>query len=402
MSSQFSPSSGPLGLAIAGIGGFAHVVTDLALSSLDSSVRLLSVGDPAKPQHGDRVRCLEGMGVKVFADFADALRQSGVEGVWLPVPIGLHRPMCEQAFSQGRAVLCEKPLAGCVADADAMIATRDRAGLPAAVGFHDCFDPEVLRLKRRVLNGELGNLESVSVIASWPRDSAYYQRAAWTGRERFDGNWVRDNPANNALAHYLMLALFLLGGEDLTAASISGIEARAFRVRDIETFDTVSARGRVSGDSPWFGLPLDVHFTHVGEAAIQPQIALRGSKGLWLWKLAANENDLCQADRVFLGNPRAREYVLPRFVDLCRGRPQSDRPYATFETARAHTHAVEQISSSASVATVPMSACVKLESINSGEPRLTWPGLVESMIRAARRGELLPADPGLVLDNASS
>ena len=88
----------------------------------------------------------------VFARWEDLLAHPA-EAVWLPLPIPLHRPYTEQALAAGKAVLCEKPAAGCVQDLDAMQDAQSRAGLPVAIGFQDIYEPTTLALKRALLDG---------------------------------------------------------------------------------------------------------------------------------------------------------------------------------------------------------------------------------------------------------
>ncbi len=382
----------PFGLAFAGLGGFAALVTNLTLEQDPSVVRVVSVGDPAAERHAERAAELRERGIAVLDDFVRAAEQPGVDGVWLPVPIGLHRPFAEAAYARGKAVLCEKPLAGCLTDVDAMMAARDAAGLPGAVGFHDCFDPEVLAIKRRLMGGELGELESATVFGSWPRDRDYFARAAWAGRLRLEGVWVRDSPINNAMAHYLMLMLFLLGDDDLTAAQLRVEEARTFAAAEIESFDTVSLAGAVADGSPWRGLRCSVHLTHAGERLLHPQILLRGTRGSWLWKLNAGESDLVPADEVFVSRNRGRPLIPLRFAALCRGVDCPDLPYASFEAARAHASVVEQVADAGPVQRFEPGLCREIVTDQHPAGRAAVPGLIEALRQAALDNQPLPTD----------
>src|SRR5205823_2302430 len=109
-----------------------------------------------------------------------------------PVPIHLHRRFTELALAAGKVVLCEKPAAGTVQDVDAMIAARDRSGLPVAIAYQHMYDPGILELKRRLLASDLGKIRSATVMGCWPRDSVYFSRNGWAGRLQFEGEWVLD------------------------------------------------------------------------------------------------------------------------------------------------------------------------------------------------------------------
>jgi predicted dehydrogenase len=386
-----APADRPLGFAVAGLGGFAVLVAGLILDADPAMARLVGVGDPGRAGFAERAHQLEARGVAVADSFEEAAAVEGVDAVWLPVPIQWHRPMAEHAFAQGKAVLCEKPIAGCVADAEAMIAARDTAGRPGAVGFHDCFDPAVLQLKRALRDGECGVLESVDVVASWPRSRGYFTRSAWAGRDQIDGTAVRDSPANNALAHYLMLALLLLGDDDLTAAQTRDVRARTYRAADIETFDTVSARGRLASRTPWPDARWSLHLTHAGLDHLHPQLRLRGTRGTVLWKLHDSEPDAFAADRVVVSDRTGRDRIVPRFVALCRGQAQPDLPYATFDAAAAHARTIEQIHAACTPQVLTVGTYEAVPHQDTTEHRVV-PGLTAALIAAANQDRLLPED----------
>ena len=210
----------------------------------------------------------------MFARWEDLLAHPA-EAVWLPLPIPLHRPYTEQALAAGKAVLCEKPAAGCVQDLDVMQDAQRLAGLPVAVGFQDIYEPTTLALKRALLDGRIGTVESVTLTACWPRDSRYYARSAWAGRRRQDGAWVMDSPASNALAHYLNLALFLLGDSLTDSATPVRVEAELYRANPIETYDTSGLRLVTPS-----GVPLLALLTHACRETRPPRITVQGTHGV--------------------------------------------------------------------------------------------------------------------------
>ncbi|MEO1237743.1 MAG: hypothetical protein AAFX76_13225, partial [Planctomycetota bacterium] len=104
------PGLAPVGFAVAGLGGFAGEIASMLRGGVHEGgvmpapgCRLVSVGDPAAdaPAMAERRAGLEAAGVVVTRDAAGAWAQPGVEGVWLPLPIQLHRPFAESAFTAG-------------------------------------------------------------------------------------------------------------------------------------------------------------------------------------------------------------------------------------------------------------------------------------------------------------
>src|SRR5688500_14823920 len=250
----------PIRFGLAGLGGYAGYVCDRILADARAerpAATLVAVAEPAPERFHTRVEELRASGVTVLRHFHDLLAQP-IDAVWLPLPIDLHLPFTEQALAAGKAVMCEKPAAGSVDDVDRMIAARDRSGLPVAIGFQDLYQPSVTVLKQRLLAGEFGRPLSARVIGSWPRSERYFTRNDWAGRLQRNGRWVLDSPANNALAHFLHLALFLLGDRPAASAKTSSVSAELYRANRIENYDTCSMRFTLASS----GTPLLIAFTH--------------------------------------------------------------------------------------------------------------------------------------------
>ncbi len=81
-------------------------------------------------------------GTRVF-DHPDALLEA-VEAVSIAVPTVAHREAVERACAAGRHALVEKPMAVTVAEADAMCAAAERAGVVLQVGQVERFNPALL------------------------------------------------------------------------------------------------------------------------------------------------------------------------------------------------------------------------------------------------------------------
>lgn len=361
---MMSTSRPPLGIGIVGMGGYARSVLDLLrhLSPLSDAhrVRVVAVCDP-DARTREQGRCeAEAAGAVVLADMADLLAMPGVEAVWLPVPIHLHRPFTERALAAGKAVMCEKPAAGCVQNVDVMIAARDRANRPAVIGFQDIHHPATLALKRRLVGGAIGTVRQAVLWACWPRGDRYYHRADWAGAIRRQNTWVLDSPVSNALAHHVNLALFLLGPARDQSAAIEIVDAELYRARDIENYDTASLRLTLAG-----GATLLVLLTHACGQVVEPTIRIRGDVGAALWRTGRPveiEDRYGQCVEMIGDRERPHAHMVERFARLVHGLEDRRRAVATLETARAHVAAVNAASQAAIVADVPAAAVEVLES----------------------------------------
>lgn len=98
-------------------------------------------------------------------DLEQMLGTPGLEAVWVCTPQHLHRAIVERALKQGLHVLCEKPLAASLGDADAMIECSRQHGDRLVVGHTLRFDPDYIAVRDAVVAGRLGDI--VQMAARW-------------------------------------------------------------------------------------------------------------------------------------------------------------------------------------------------------------------------------------------
>lgn len=82
----------------------------------------------------------------------------GVEVVDVTLPNHLHRDSVLQAISQGKAVYCEKPLSGSIADAREIANTVSQSSVPFGMVFQCRFIPALMKAKELVERGALGRI----------------------------------------------------------------------------------------------------------------------------------------------------------------------------------------------------------------------------------------------------
>ena len=93
---------------------------------------------------------------------AEELLATGLDGVVICSENALHRPYVEQAAGRVKAILCEKPIATTVADAQAMIDCCAATGTKLQIAFPVRFAPSVVELKRQLDAGMLGEVFTVN------------------------------------------------------------------------------------------------------------------------------------------------------------------------------------------------------------------------------------------------
>jgi len=84
-----------------------------------------------------------------------------VDAVYNPLPNSLHAEWTEKAAAAGKAVLCEKPLARDVAEAERMARLCAEHGVPLMEAFMYRFHPQTVRVRELIAGGAIGAVGQV-------------------------------------------------------------------------------------------------------------------------------------------------------------------------------------------------------------------------------------------------
>ncbi len=95
---------------------------------------------------------------RAFQDYRDLLALPEIQAVSVAVPNYLHAPIVLDALAAGKHVLVEKPMAVNLTQALEMEAAAKRAGRVLMVGFNSRFRSDVVKLRKLVVAGELGEI----------------------------------------------------------------------------------------------------------------------------------------------------------------------------------------------------------------------------------------------------
>lgn len=234
----------PVRVILSGIGGMGyHYAEALLYGFSGESVQVAAAVDPS-PKSSSVFPRLRAAGIPVYPSLESCFEAGAhADLVVLAVPIQHHVAQACLALQQGSHVLCEKPLAAVVQDADRLIRLKNRLAGRVSIGYQWCFTPAIQELKRDILKGRFGRPVRMKSLCLWPRDLDYYRRNDWAGciqnKERC---WVLDSPANNAMAHFLHIMFYCIGEEPYSSASPLSLEAEVFRAYPIENYDTLALR----------------------------------------------------------------------------------------------------------------------------------------------------------------
>jgi UDP-N-acetyl-2-amino-2-deoxyglucuronate dehydrogenase len=166
-----------------------------------------------------------------FAE-TDQVFGAGVQAVTICSP---HLAHCEGVLAAARHgvhVLCEKPIAVSLDEADRMIEATAQAGVRLGVLFQRRFWPAAARIRRAIDEGRLGPPIAGGVVARFRRDAAYYAEP-WRGRWDTEGGGVLMTQA----IHHIDLLQWFMG----PATRVFGRHATLAHQDIIEVEDTVGA-----------------------------------------------------------------------------------------------------------------------------------------------------------------
>lgn len=189
-------------------------------------VRLVAVADAQGDPHG-----VAG-GLPVLESVA-ALIDQGIDAAVVAVPTGYHEAVALELASAGVHTLVEKPIASDSAAGERVASAFEQAGLVGAVGHIERYNPALQDLRRRVEEGELGDLYQIATrrqgpfpariadvgvvkdlgthdidLTAWLAQSAYTSIAARTttrsGRPHEDMVSATGQLANGAITNHLV------------------------------------------------------------------------------------------------------------------------------------------------------------------------------------------------------
>jgi len=151
----------------------------------------------------------------VSTDDLDAFLAAGLDAVYVAAPNDAHRPLVEACAAAGVPVLCEKPMATTLADAEAMVAACREHGVLYATAHNQRFHPAHEALGALVARGELGAISQARI---------HYACTAPAWWDAADWHWDPVRAGGGAVfdlaPHGLDLIGVLLGAELLEVTSL--------------------------------------------------------------------------------------------------------------------------------------------------------------------------------------
>ena len=142
------------------------------LSSLRDRFSIAALAEPSLTVR-EALAARYGIG-GVHADYRSMLDAGGLDAVVVSSPHGTHAEVVLAALAAGLHVFVEKPMCITLADADAIVAERDRARKVVQVGTMKRYDPAVETMLD-ALPGSAEHLRYVSVVVNDPEFEPFFE-----------------------------------------------------------------------------------------------------------------------------------------------------------------------------------------------------------------------------------
>jgi predicted dehydrogenase len=157
-------------------------------------------------------------GVPAYTTLAAALQESGAEAVYVASPVFLHAPQTIAALEAGRHVLCEKPMAMNLAEAQKMVAVAGSSRRTFGVAYYRRAYPKVHRALELIRGGAIGQ-----PVLAWA--TCHMELAALDAQRA----WLLDpakaggGPLYDVASHRIDILNFLFGEPARAAGQLSNV-----------------------------------------------------------------------------------------------------------------------------------------------------------------------------------
>ncbi len=200
------PGDKKLGIALVGLGGYA--MGQLAPALQETKLCKLSglvTGTPSKEEKYGQQYNIPDSNIYNYETYDQIAENDDIDIIYVVLPNSMHAEYSIRAAEAGKHVICEKPMATSVKDAQAMVDACNKAGVKLSVGYRLHFEPhhqEVMRLGQNEVYGPVQEINGGFGFTMGPEDAD-----AW----RLDKELAGGGPLMDVGIYAIQASLYTMG-----------------------------------------------------------------------------------------------------------------------------------------------------------------------------------------------
>ena len=175
-----------IGVGLIGCGGIARSAHLPAMAQLADQVELRATADI---DAAAAEAAAAPWGASHSTDYRRMLERPDIAAVVVATPEYLHEEQVLAAAAAGKHVLCEKPIARTLGEADRMIAACAAAGVQLLIGHSRRFTRRYMEIHAAIARGEIGDIRLLRENERRSRGmpQVWWSPAHWTGNPQISG-----------------------------------------------------------------------------------------------------------------------------------------------------------------------------------------------------------------------
>ncbi len=154
----------------------------------------------------------------VYTSLDEALASPDINAVYVASPVALHAPQSIASLRAGKNVLCEKPVALNLAEAQTMVAAEKETGRTLGIAYYRRTYPKIQRAKQLIADGVIGKPVQ-----------AYLSAHDWFNDEAKNRTWILDpamsggGPLYDIASHRIDLLNYFFGTPSRAVGHMSNV-----------------------------------------------------------------------------------------------------------------------------------------------------------------------------------
>jgi predicted dehydrogenase len=201
-----------VGYAVVGLGSISKVAV-LPAFAHSKNAKLVAVVSGNKEKARKFAKEFKASAAYTYDELDDCLKHREIEAVYIATPPGEHEKHTIAAARAGKHVLCEKPLAATIKQAQSMVDACERYQVKFMTAYRKYLEPSTVTLKKMIAKGEFGRIDVIHTLFTELHQFGDNSQAWLFSKELSGGGPLTD------LGVYCINTCRWLVGEDPSAAT---------------------------------------------------------------------------------------------------------------------------------------------------------------------------------------